>query len=138
MSRIKHISTSLILLMFVLTIAAAAPQAGSRPLTWEQVLDYWKAEAAETLRKNITRERVTQFGVAFALDPAKERELVALKMSPDLISEIKRQNRMATLIIECEPDCSVSVNSEPPVNTSAKQLATSVAVSYTHLRAHET
>jgi Carboxypeptidase regulatory-like domain len=127
MSRIKHISISLILLLFVLTIAAAAPQAGNpRPLTWEQVLDYWKAESAETLRRNITRERVTQNGVAFALDPAKERELIALKMSPDLINEIKRQNRMATLIIECEPDCSVSINSEPPLKTSEKQLATSV------------
>ena len=31
----------------------------SRPLTWEQVLEYWKAEAAETLRRNITRERVS-------------------------------------------------------------------------------
>jgi len=127
MSRIKHISTSLILLMFVLTIAAAGPQTGnSRPLTWEQVVDYWKAEAAETLRKNITRERVTQNGVAFALDPAKERELISLKMSADLISEIKRQNRVATLIIACEPDCSVSVNSEPPLKTSANQLTTSV------------
>jgi hypothetical protein len=127
MIRIKHIPTSLILLMFVVMIAAALPQAASsRPLTWEQVLEYWKAESEETLRRNITRERVTQNGVAFALDPAKERELLVRKMSPDLINEIKRQNRMATLIVECEPDCSVSVNGEPPVKTSAKQLATVV------------
>jgi len=127
MIRIKHIPTSLILLMFVLTIATAVPQGGNtRPYTWEQVLDYWKAEAAETLRKNITRERVTQSGVAFALDAAKETELLALKMPADLINEIKRQNRMATLVVECEPDCAVSINSEPPVNTSAKQLTTSV------------
>jgi len=127
MIRIKHITTSLILLMFVLTMASAVPQAANpRPLTWEQVLDYWKAEAAETLRKNITRERVTQNGVGFALDPARERELSGLKMPADLISEIKRQNRMATLIIACEPDCSVSINSEPPVKTSERELTTSV------------
>jgi hypothetical protein len=123
----KHIPASLILLMFVLTFAGAVPQAGNnRPLTWEQVLEYWKAESAETLRKNITRERVTQNGVGFALDAARERELLNLKMSPDLISEIKRQNRMATLIVECEPDCSVSINSEPPVKTTSKQLTASV------------
>lgn len=127
MSRIKRISTGLILLMFVLTIAAAAPQvSNSRPLTWEQVLDYWKAESAETLRRNITRERVTQNGVAFVLDPAKERELLGLKMTADLINEIKRQNRVGTLILECDPDCSVSVNSEPPLKTSGKPMTTSV------------
>ena len=55
----KHIPASLILLMFVLTIAGAVPQAANnRPLTWEQVLEYWKAESAETLRKNITRESI--------------------------------------------------------------------------------
>ena len=127
MSRIKQIPTGLILLMLLLTIAVAGPQAGNtRPLTWEQVLDYWKAESAETLRKNITRERVVQNGVGFVLDPAKERELLGLKMSADLISEIKRQNRMATLIIECEPDCSVAINNETPVKTSGKRLTTSV------------
>ena len=127
MSRIKQIPTGLILLMLLLTIAVAGPQAGNtRPLTWEQVLDYWKAESAETLRKNITRERVVQNGVGFVLDPAKERELLGLKMSADLISEIKRQNRMATLIIECEPDCSVAINNETPIKTSGKRLTTSV------------
>jgi len=128
MKRISlHISATVILLMLVLTISLAVPQAGnSRPLTWEQVLEYWKAEAAETLRKNITRERIVQNGVAFALDDARERELVRLKMSPDLITEIKRQNRMATLIIECDPDCAVAVNNESAGRTTAQQLRTSV------------
>src|SRR5688572_2710298 len=122
-----NISAIAILLMLVLTVSFAAPQAGSsRPLTWEQVLEYWKAEAGETLRKNITRERVVQNGVAFALDANRERELVRLKMSPDLISEIRKQNRVATLIIECDPDCAVAVNSGSAGRTTAKQLTTSV------------
>jgi hypothetical protein len=64
--------------------------------------------------------------VAFALDDARERELVRLKMSADLINEIKKQNRVATLIIECDPDCSVAVNKESAGRTSSKQLSTSV------------
>ncbi|HET9215810.1 MAG TPA: hypothetical protein VFR18_02455 [Terriglobia bacterium] len=127
MKRISlHISITVILLMLVLTTSPAAPQAGStRPLTWEQVLEYWKAESAETLRRNITRERVTQNGVAFALDEAREKELLRLKMSADLISEIKKQNRMGTLVVECEPACSVSVNNETG-RPAARQTSTPV------------
>src|SRR5688572_25641019 len=128
MKRIRlHLSITVILLMLVLTNSPAAPQAGStRPLTWDQVLEYWKAESAETLRRNITRERITQNGVAFALDEAREKELLRLKMSADLIAEIKKQNRVATLIIECEPECSVAVNNEAAGKGASRQLTTSV------------
>src|SRR5688572_543774 len=124
MKRINpYIHCTVILLMLVLTSSPAMPQAGtSRPLTWEQVLEYWKAEAAETLRKNITRERVTQNGVAFALDETREKELQRLKMSADLIAEIRKQNRVATLIVECEPDCSVAVNNESASRAPSRQL----------------
>src|SRR5688572_409433 len=128
MKRINlSIPLTLILVISISTTSPGLPQAGtSRPLTWEQVLDYWKAEAAETLRKNITRERVTQNGVAFALDEAREKELLRLKMSADLIAEIKKQNRVATLIIECEPECSVAVNNEAAGKGASRQLTTSV------------
>jgi hypothetical protein len=108
-------------------IALSVPQAGNnRPLTYAQVLEYWKAETAETLRKNITRERITQMGVAFTLDEAGEKELLRLKMAPDLINEIRKQNRTATLIIECEPGCSMVIDFEPVGTGPAKQLTRSV------------
>jgi hypothetical protein len=113
--------------MLVLTNSPAAPQAGdNRPLTWEQVLTYWKAESSETLRRNITRERVTQNGVAFVLDEAREKELLRMKMGTDLINEIKKQNRVGTLVIECEPACSVAVNNETGSRSPARQLTTPV------------
>jgi hypothetical protein len=128
MNRINlPILSIVILLLLVLTVSSAAPQAGTgRPLTWEQVLEYWKAEAAETLRRNITRERVVQNGVAFALNDVRERELQSLKMPADVINEIRRQNRTATLIIECEPDCSVSLDNVQAGKTSARQFTTTV------------
>lgn len=128
MNRISlPILSIVILLTLVLTVSSAAPQAGtSRPLTWEQVLEYWKAESAETLRRNITRERIVQSGVAFALNDVRERELQGLKMPADVINEIRRQNRTATLIIECEPDCSVSLDNVQAGKTSARQLTTTV------------
>ena len=124
----RHIlSISLVVLTMVGGISLAAPQAAdNRPLSWEQVLEYWRAESAEILRKNITRERVTQLGVAFVLDDAREKELQRLKMAADLINEIRKQNRTATLIVECEPDCSVAIDKQPAGNTPAKQWTRSV------------
>jgi hypothetical protein len=78
------------------------------------------------LRKNITRERVTQLGVDFGTDNAREQEMVRLKMPPDLISEIKKQNRTATLTIECDPACSLTLNKEASGKGPAKEFTSTV------------
>jgi len=122
-----RILAAIVSLVIIAGTSMAVPQgANNRPLSWDQVLDYWKAEAAETLRKNITRERVTQLGVDFGTDNAREQEMVRLKMPADLISEIKKQNRTATLMIECEPECSITLNKEASGKGPANQFTTTV------------
>jgi hypothetical protein len=52
--------------------------------------------------------------------------MVRLKMPADLINEIKKQNRTGTLMIECEPECTLTLNKETPGKGPAKQFTSPV------------
>src|SRR5262249_18804663 len=76
--------------------------------------------------KDATKQAVYQRGVEFELDALTEREFRAAGMDQALLDAIRRNAKITTLTIQCEPvECEVTINNEVAGSTYATVLTKS-------------
>lgn len=114
-----------ILVMQLAAFGFSSPQADvSPPLTCDQVKGFFKAEKSGQFAPGYTRARIEQVGVDFEPDSACGLELI--QAEPGLREPIRRNAKITTLTIQCEPvECDVTINNEVAGTTVATILTKS-------------
>jgi hypothetical protein len=97
------------------------PQTGAnRPLTVNQVKDFWKYD-----NKNFDNQ-IKAAGVDFELDYPTIESLRSIGMKDAQLDLIRQQIRTGTIIVRCEPiECDVTINNDVVGKTYAAELSRS-------------
>src|SRR4030095_788599 len=83
------------------------------PMTKDEVRRLFNNLKNDQILKDETKEAVNQRGVDFELDPVTEREFRDAGMDQPLLDAIRRNARITTLTVQCEPvECEVTINNE--------------------------